>query len=87
MTQQSNHQPQSELIKIKDVMEMTTFSRNTVYKLIGNGEFPRQLKVGAGSYWRRKEVEQWLDDLMPATDEQVQLASEQAAKAARRKVH
>jgi prophage regulatory protein len=80
-------QVKSELIKIKDVMNMTTFSRNTVYKLIGRGEFPRQLKVGAGSYWRRKEVEQWLDDLMPATDKQVQLASEQAANAARRKTH
>jgi prophage regulatory protein len=77
----------SELIKIKDVMEMTTFSRNTVYKLIGSGEFPRQLKVGAGSYWRRKEINQWIEDLKTATDEQVQQAAEIAAQNARKKVH
>jgi prophage regulatory protein len=80
-------QVKSELINIKSVMEITTFSRNTVYKLIGKGEFPRQSKVGAGSYWKRKEVEQWLNDLAPATDEQVQLAAEQAANAARKKTH
>jgi len=83
MTQQAK----SELIKIRDVMAMTTFSRNTVYKLIGNGEFPRQLKVGAASYWKRREIEQWLDNLTPATDEEVKAAAEQAARAARRKCH
>ncbi|NLQ17588.1 AlpA family phage regulatory protein [Marinomonas sp. M1K-6] len=83
----STQQPQNELIKIQEVMEITTFSRNTIYKLMGNGEFPRLSKVGRGSYWKRREIEQWINDLTPATDEQVQEAAEQAAKAARKKVH
>ncbi|MBJ7536993.1 helix-turn-helix transcriptional regulator [Marinomonas transparens] len=78
---------QNELIKIKDVMKITTFSRNTIYKLMSNGEFPRLLKVGAGSYWKRRDVEQWINDLTPATDEQVQQAAEQAAKAAKSRTH
>lgn len=79
--------PQNELIRIQEVMEITTFSRNTIYKLMGNGEFPRLSKVGRGSYWKRREIEQWINDLTPATDEQVQDAAEQAAKVARKKVH
>ncbi|WP_392385099.1 helix-turn-helix transcriptional regulator [Marinomonas primoryensis] len=88
MTTSKQHiQTQSELIKIKDVMNMTTFSRNKIYKLMREGEFPRLSKIGCGSYWKRKVIEQWIEDLTPATDEQVQLASEQAANAARRKTH
>lgn len=87
MTQQSNHQPQSELIQIKDVMEMTTFSRNRVYQLMKEDKFPRNIKVGKGSYWKRKEINQWIEDLTPATDEQVQQASAIAAQNVNRRFH
>jgi prophage regulatory protein len=80
-------QPQSELIQIKDVMAITTFSRNRVYRLMKEDKFPRNIKVGKASYWKRKEINQWIEDLTPATDEQVRQASEIAAQNARKKVH
>jgi predicted DNA-binding transcriptional regulator AlpA len=87
MTTQNTNQTQSELINIKDVMNITSFSRNKIYKLMREGEFPRLSKIGCGSYWKRKVIEQWIEDLTPATDEQVQQAAEEAAKKARKKVH
>ena len=79
--------PPSALIRIQDVMEMTTFSRNMIYKLINNGQFPRQSKIGAGSYWKRKEVESWLENLSPATDEELQPITERLARNATKKAH
>jgi len=35
----------NKIIKLKQVMEMTTFCRTTIYRLIKIGEFPKQIKL------------------------------------------
>ena len=45
------------LIKIKQVSEMTTFSCATIYRLIENGTFPKQIKLSDRSVvWLEDEV-------------------------------
>ena len=50
------------LIKLKKVKEITTFSAATIYRLISQGEFPKQIKLAErSSGWLLEEVYNWID--------------------------
>lgn len=50
-------------IRLKKVIEMTGLSRPTVYRLIKQGKFPKQVKLGERSAaWLLEEVEQWMKE-------------------------
>ena len=52
-----------KIIKIPRVMEMTTFCRTTIYRLIEKGKFPKQIKLAErSSGWLEDEVLNYLDD-------------------------
>ena len=51
------------LIKLPVVKKMTTFSSATIYRLISEGEFPKQIKLAErSSAWSLEEVYNWLDE-------------------------
>ena len=50
-----------ELIKIKDVVLMTSLSRATIYRLISQGKFPKQIHLSErATAWLRSEVMEWI---------------------------
>lgn len=50
-----------KILRLNAVMEMTGLARSTIYKYISDGQFPKQIKLGArAAGWSREEVEQWL---------------------------
>lgn len=50
-------------IRLNKVIEMTGLSRPTVYRLIQQGKFPKQVKLGERSVaWLLEEVEQWMKE-------------------------
>ena len=52
-----------KIIKLPKVMEMTTFCRTTIYRLIEKGKFPKQIKLAErSSGWLENEVLDYLDD-------------------------
>jgi len=52
----------NKIIKLTEVMNMTTFSRSTVYRLISKGVFPKQIKLSErSSGWLEQEVLDYLD--------------------------
>ena len=52
-----------KIIKLPKVIEMTTFCRTTIYRLIKKGEFPKQIKLAErSSGWLENEVLDYLDD-------------------------
>ena len=52
----------NKIIKLPKVMEMTTFCRTTIYRLIKQGEFPRQIKLAErSSGWLESEVSDYLE--------------------------
>ena len=52
-----------KIIKLPKVMEMTTFCRTTIYRLIEKGKFPKQIKLAErSSGWLEDEVLNYLDD-------------------------
>jgi prophage regulatory protein len=51
------------IIKLPKVKEITTFSRSTVYRLIQEGKFPKQVKLSKHSAgWLESEVLAYLDE-------------------------
>lgn len=53
-----------QLLKRRDVEQMTCFSRSTIYRQISEGTFPRPLRVSANSVrWRLSDLQKWMDTL------------------------
>jgi prophage regulatory protein len=50
-----------KIIKLDCVKEMTTFSESTIYRLISQGKFPRQVKLAErSSGWVELEILDYL---------------------------
>jgi prophage regulatory protein len=48
--------------RLPDVLEQTGLSRSTIYEMIGQGEFPRQINLGPRAVgWSSDEVLDWID--------------------------
>ena len=52
-----------QLLSIKEVAEMVGFSPATIYRRLSEGEFPRPVKVGNKTLWKRQSILDWLDEL------------------------
>jgi prophage regulatory protein len=47
----------------KQVVEMTTFSRTTIWRAVRNGSFPRPVKLSAGRKgWPREVIHNWIKE-------------------------
>lgn len=52
-----------QLIKIHEVMSLSTLSRSCVWRLIKRNEFPKPLKITKTAIaWRLSEVKIWMDN-------------------------
>ena len=52
----------TQILRMRDVMAKLGVSRSTVYRLVADEKFPRQIKIGKRTVgWRLDAVEQWLD--------------------------
>lgn len=52
------------LLKLPLVIEATGLSRSTIYRMMGEGTFPRPLQLGPGSVrWRTSVIVEWQDNL------------------------
>ncbi|MFD1701701.1 helix-turn-helix transcriptional regulator [Methylopila henanensis] len=52
------------LLRLRDVQQMTTLGRTTIYRFMAAGRFPRPLDVGVGcSRWRESQIVAWMDAL------------------------
>lgn len=50
-----------------DMVFITTYTNMTdkfFFKLIKNGQFPKPVKLGRSSRWRKSEVEAWMQERM-----------------------
>lgn len=48
-------------LRIKDVLKRVPVSRNTIYRMMNKGEFPKNIEFGSVSVWIEKEVDDWMD--------------------------
>jgi len=52
------------LMDVKEVMELVTLSRTTIYRKVKAGEFPAPKRLGSRTMrWKREDVLTWLESL------------------------
>lgn len=60
------------LLRLDEVLHVTGMGRNTVYRRIREGTFPKQVKIGPNSVaWRQSDIAQWMSSLTPSDDQSV----------------
>ena len=61
------------IISLKEVMDLTSLARSTIYKYIALGTFQLPLSVGERCVrWLESEVHEWILDRIAERDEKVQ---------------
>lgn len=51
-----------QLLRRKQVEQITGLSRSSIYAMMADGGFPRQKKIGRRAVaWRREEIEDWVN--------------------------
>ncbi len=55
-------QVEEKLLRLSDVMEYVPFSRGKIYTLIADGLFPKQLKIGCSSLWKKSEILKYVNN-------------------------
>ena len=51
------------IIRLKTVLARTGRSRTTLYREMGEGTFPRQVKISVhGAGWRESAINRWIAD-------------------------
>ena len=58
-----------KLVRLGTVLEMTTLSTATIYRLMKKGQFPRQIKISERSTrWVLDEIFEWMDGNFKSRD-------------------
>ena len=53
---------QQEFIRLNAVKEITSLSKSTIYRLISEGEFPKQIQIGKRAVvWVRSDINDWIN--------------------------
>ena len=56
-------------IKLPKVMEITSLSNATIYRLIKQGDFPKQIKLSQRTVvWNMDEIDNWLEHKMDSRE-------------------
>lgn len=59
----SDNKRPNDLIRMKEVVQMTGLSRSTLYRLQQLDEFPRSIKLGCRSVaWMRGDIDDWIKE-------------------------
>ncbi|WP_248769049.1 AlpA family transcriptional regulator [Pseudomonas sp. MWU12-2345] len=57
-------------LRLNEVLHITGLGRNTVYRRIREGTFPKQFRIGPNSVaWRQSAISQWMLALAPSNDQ------------------
>ncbi len=60
--------PGDTLVRLPEVETVAGLRRSHIYKLIGENDFPRPIKIGSASRWSLREVQQWIADKLSERD-------------------
>lgn len=53
---------QQEFIRLNVVKEITSLSKSTIYRLISEGDFPKQVQIGKRAVvWVRSDINDWIN--------------------------
>ena len=53
---------QQEFIRLNVVKEITSLSKSTIYRLVSEGDFPKQVQIGKRAVvWVRSDINAWIN--------------------------
>ena len=59
---------QQEFIRLNVVQEITSLSKSTIYRLISEGNFPKQVQIGKRAViWVRSDITAWINQKLKTT--------------------
>ena len=51
-----------KLLRLRDVIKMTSLTRTTIYNYMSEGKFPKNIHLGPKiSVWIEKEIQEWIN--------------------------
>ena len=51
-----------KLLRLRDVIKMTSLTRTTIYNYMSEGKFPKNIHLGPKiSVWIEREIEEWIN--------------------------
>ena len=52
----------NKLLRLRDVIKMTSLSRTTIYDYMAEGKFPKNIYLGPKiSVWIEREIQEWIN--------------------------
>ena len=53
---------EQQFIRLSKVKEITSLSKSSIYRLISQGDFPKQIQIGKRSVvWVRSDINNWIN--------------------------
>lgn len=58
-----NQMIEDRYIRIKELSEMLSISKSSIYRLVQENKFPKQIKLAERTaVWRLSEINKWIED-------------------------
>lgn len=50
-----------QLLNVKEVAQFTRLHKSTIYRFVKEGKFPKPIKIGSASRWKKEDLVSYLD--------------------------
>ncbi|MCO1336374.1 AlpA family transcriptional regulator [Microbulbifer sp. OS29] len=51
------------ILRLREVERVTGYKRSSIYRMVQEGLFPKQKRIGPGAVgWDSREIEAWIDE-------------------------
>ena len=50
-----------EMVETKDIVKLFGVTRRTIFEWLKNTDFPRPSKIGHKNFWRKSEIEEYIE--------------------------
>ena len=61
-----NSKLQDRLLDVKQVQNLTSASRASIWRWEGAGKFPKRIRIGRAIRWRESDIQKWISELQTA---------------------
>lgn len=60
--------PPASLLRIRHILERTSLSRATIYRMISARTFPRPMRMGGCAVWLESDLDKWIAKFLKANE-------------------
>jgi prophage regulatory protein len=56
--------PNQKYFNLQEVCEITTLGKSTIYRWRHEGKFPKPVKLGTKTVWKKDDVDKWMEEVV-----------------------